>query len=298
MTRLAVFFYSEIPAEVGPVRSMRASDIGIVAPVDGTMVTSGAAASRSTGPGRRHRVLRRGRPGFSRDSDRSSPYNLMADLVALVDTTATDEARRRSTTSRGATRRTSRRARRPRPWPRTSRRPRHQLEVQRRRVRQPELLRRRGRRSSRPTPCWCCGSRSATPATPTPRATRSPRPSSRARARRWCSTTAGWSRHLEQGRAWTPDEAVDQGGQARVPAGHTWIELCRSTAATSPSPRSSGARPRSGPRGHPPRRRRARSAARSRVGQGLEARDHEADRGLHPPAAATRGRPGRDRLAG
>ena len=35
MTRLAVFYYSELPDEVGPVRSMRASDIGIVSPVDG-----------------------------------------------------------------------------------------------------------------------------------------------------------------------------------------------------------------------------------------------------------------------
>ena len=42
-TRLAAFFYSDIPDEVGPVRSMRASDIGIVSPVDATMVTTGAA---------------------------------------------------------------------------------------------------------------------------------------------------------------------------------------------------------------------------------------------------------------
>ncbi len=34
LTRLAAFFYSELPGDVGPVRSMRASDIGIVSPVD------------------------------------------------------------------------------------------------------------------------------------------------------------------------------------------------------------------------------------------------------------------------
>ena len=33
LTRLAAFYYSEIPGDVGPVRSMRASDIGIVSPV-------------------------------------------------------------------------------------------------------------------------------------------------------------------------------------------------------------------------------------------------------------------------
>ena len=43
MTRLAVFFYSDIPGAVGPVRSMRASDIGIVSPVEAQVVTSGAA---------------------------------------------------------------------------------------------------------------------------------------------------------------------------------------------------------------------------------------------------------------
>jgi hypothetical protein len=43
LTRLAAFYYSRLPAKVGPVRSMRASDIGIVAPVDASIVTSGAA---------------------------------------------------------------------------------------------------------------------------------------------------------------------------------------------------------------------------------------------------------------
>ena len=40
MTRLAAFYYSKIPGDVGPVRSMRASDIGIVSPVDATVVLS------------------------------------------------------------------------------------------------------------------------------------------------------------------------------------------------------------------------------------------------------------------
>ena len=43
ITRLAVFFYSDVPDNAGPVRSMRASDIGIVPGDHATVVTSGAA---------------------------------------------------------------------------------------------------------------------------------------------------------------------------------------------------------------------------------------------------------------
>ena len=44
LTRLAAFYYSDIPGIVGPIRSMRASDIAVVSPVHASMVTSGAAA--------------------------------------------------------------------------------------------------------------------------------------------------------------------------------------------------------------------------------------------------------------
>lgn len=90
-TRLAAFFYSDIPDEVGPVRSMRASDIGIVAPVGGTMVTSGAAAVTI------ERILDAGLEFFSegdeglyRDSGRNAPYNVMANLVETTAAAATD----------------------------------------------------------------------------------------------------------------------------------------------------------------------------------------------------------------
>lgn len=42
-TRLAVAFYSKLPKKAGPVRSARASDIGIVAPTHAALVASGAA---------------------------------------------------------------------------------------------------------------------------------------------------------------------------------------------------------------------------------------------------------------
>lgn len=94
LTRLAAFYYSEIPDLVGPVRSMRASDIGIVSPVDGTMVTSGAAGqtiARIKGAGIQY--FAEGSKGFSRDSSRSAPYNLFANLSEVATEAAVDAAR-------------------------------------------------------------------------------------------------------------------------------------------------------------------------------------------------------------
>ena len=95
VTRLAAFYYSQIPGEVGPVRSMRASDIGIVAPVDGAMVTSGAAAQtiqRIKGAG--IDFFAEGAKGFYRDDSRSAPYNLFTDMGETVKAAELDEATR------------------------------------------------------------------------------------------------------------------------------------------------------------------------------------------------------------
>jgi len=81
ITRLAAFYYSAIPGQVGPVRSMRASDIGIVAPAEATVVTSGAAPitlKRLKNAG--VEWVTEGSAGFFRATDRSQPYNLLADL--------------------------------------------------------------------------------------------------------------------------------------------------------------------------------------------------------------------------
>lgn len=86
MTRLAGFYYSKHPKLVGPVRSMRDSDVGIVSPVKGKLVASGGA------PGTKKRideagidVLTEGGAGFSRDGSRTAPYNLMVDLADAAD---------------------------------------------------------------------------------------------------------------------------------------------------------------------------------------------------------------------
>ena len=94
LTRLAAFYYSKVPGDVGPVRSMRASDIGIVAPADASVVTSGAAGqtiARIKGAG--ISFFQEGAPGFFRASGRSAPYNLMANLTDVAASIDGDEAR-------------------------------------------------------------------------------------------------------------------------------------------------------------------------------------------------------------
>ena len=95
MTRLAAFYYSEIPGDVGPARSMRASDIGIVSPVKGAMVTSGAAQvtiNRIDGAGIPY--FTEGDKGFYRDSSRHAPYNLFTDMSETATLVDQDDAER------------------------------------------------------------------------------------------------------------------------------------------------------------------------------------------------------------
>lgn len=86
-TRLAVFYHSQLPKNVGPVRSFRATDIGIIEPADGVLVASGGA-----GPTVRRvkqagiKTVTEGGPGFSRDNSRPSPYNLFMSLPKLAKT--------------------------------------------------------------------------------------------------------------------------------------------------------------------------------------------------------------------
>ncbi len=92
MTRLAVFFYSKMPELVGPVRSMRASDIGIVTPVGARVITSGAAGPtiarvREAGI----QFVQEGSKGFFRESGRSAPYNLMANAAEVAKGTKPDK---------------------------------------------------------------------------------------------------------------------------------------------------------------------------------------------------------------
>ncbi len=94
-TRLAAFYYSDIPGDVGPVRSMRASDIGIVSPVHGTMVTSGAASQTiSRLKDADVDFVAEGSKGFFRESSRSAPYNLFTNLKDVAKATKLEKPAR------------------------------------------------------------------------------------------------------------------------------------------------------------------------------------------------------------
>jgi hypothetical protein len=86
LTRLAVFFYSQVPENAGPVRSMRASDIGIVPGEHATVVTSGAAGvtiRRISDAG--IPFIQEGGPGMYRDTSRPAPYNLFVHLAETAE---------------------------------------------------------------------------------------------------------------------------------------------------------------------------------------------------------------------
>lgn len=87
VTRLAVMVHSALPDAdelvVGPVRSVRSSDVGVVAPTQGVLVASGGAGPpvadlQAAGI----TTVVEGGPGFFRDQARPAPYNLFVDLVA------------------------------------------------------------------------------------------------------------------------------------------------------------------------------------------------------------------------
>lgn len=86
ITRLAVFYYSKIPTVVGPVRSMRASDIGITEPAHAFIVASGAAGKTMMllNQAGINRITEGAGAGFYRSTERSAPYNLMNHLTALA----------------------------------------------------------------------------------------------------------------------------------------------------------------------------------------------------------------------
>ncbi len=85
ITRLAVFYYRHLPKVAGPVRSMRASDIGIVKPAHAVIAASGAAPPTIRRLNRADiTFFTEGGPGYFREGSRSAPYNLMVRLPELA----------------------------------------------------------------------------------------------------------------------------------------------------------------------------------------------------------------------
>ncbi len=80
LTRLAVFFQSADPPAVGPVRSVRTSDLSVVAPANGVLVASGGSGvTLQTLRGAGTQVLDGG-SGYARDRGRRAPYNVLVSL--------------------------------------------------------------------------------------------------------------------------------------------------------------------------------------------------------------------------
>jgi Protein of unknown function (DUF3048) N-terminal domain/Protein of unknown function (DUF3048) C-terminal domain len=85
LTRLAVFYYSHLPGIVGPIRSMRASDIDVVSPVHASLVTSGGAPKTIRRIKAAHiRFYAQGSKGMYRSTLRAAPYNLFVHLKRLA----------------------------------------------------------------------------------------------------------------------------------------------------------------------------------------------------------------------
>lgn len=88
-TRLAAMYYQDLPEEVGPVRSMRATDIGIAKPAHGVIIASGGGpptVERMRNTETEFRVEDDGElDAWTRSSTRRAPYDLMVDLRAAAE---------------------------------------------------------------------------------------------------------------------------------------------------------------------------------------------------------------------
>lgn len=87
LTRLAALYYSNLPGKIGHVRSTRATDIGIAAPVNGQIVASGGSGGtykRIKKAGIKIFAEGQGAPGFSSDPHKVRPYNRLVNLRALA----------------------------------------------------------------------------------------------------------------------------------------------------------------------------------------------------------------------
>lgn len=93
-TRLVAMFHSELPAQVGPIRSIRPMDAGIVGPTGGIVAFSGGQPQfiqQVADTGLQLLIGDRGGAGMYRVDFRRTPYNLYGDPAAMV--AAADEGR-------------------------------------------------------------------------------------------------------------------------------------------------------------------------------------------------------------
>lgn len=86
-TRYAALYYSALPETIGHVRSLRGTDAGIAAPVQGVVVATGGAGPsirKLQDAGVPMRLEDNDGTGFSSDPAKSRPYNRLLDLASLA----------------------------------------------------------------------------------------------------------------------------------------------------------------------------------------------------------------------
>ncbi|HUQ00406.1 MAG TPA: DUF3048 domain-containing protein [Aeromicrobium sp.] len=89
VTRLAAFFYSDLPTKVGHVRSTRTTDVGLAKPVDATLVASGGddePLKAVHDAGIKIYTYDMDDPGWSKDPNKVAPYHVLWNLRTLNET--------------------------------------------------------------------------------------------------------------------------------------------------------------------------------------------------------------------
>lgn len=76
-TRLTSFYYSQLPPVVGPVRSMRTTDVGVLAPLEATLASSGGAQPARAALRQADITTTSSGPGFTTSDSRPSPYDML-----------------------------------------------------------------------------------------------------------------------------------------------------------------------------------------------------------------------------
>jgi len=89
VTRLAAFFYSDLPTKVGHVRSVRTTDVALAKPMDATVVASGGddePIEAVEDAGLALYTYDRDNPGWSKDPAKVAPYHVLWNLQTLNET--------------------------------------------------------------------------------------------------------------------------------------------------------------------------------------------------------------------
>lgn len=86
VTRLAAFFYSDLPTKVGHVRSTRTTDVGLAKPANATLVASGGddePLKAVHDAGIKIYTYDLDDPGWSKDPNKVAPYHVLWNLQTL-----------------------------------------------------------------------------------------------------------------------------------------------------------------------------------------------------------------------